>query len=175
MNKKNTLSRRDFLKSTAIGVIGAAAAPGLLTSCSSSSNDKKYPKAEVPELLPMAPDGRPLKAGLIGCGGRGTGAAFNFLDTGNGVDVVMLADIFDDKLQACRQALKEKRNVVIPDEACFVGFDAYKNVIDSDVDVVLLCAPPVFRPSHLEYAVQKGKHVFMEKPCAVDPVGAVRF
>lgn len=174
MTKKNTLSRRDFLKSSAIGVIGVAgatAAPGLLTSCSSASK-KNYPKANVPELLASAPDGKPLKAGLIGCGGRGTGAAFNFLDTGNGVEVVMLADIFDDKLQACRQALKDKKGVEIPDAACFVGFDAYKNVIDSDVDVVLLCAPPVFRPSHLEYAVQKGKHIFMEKPCAVDPVGA---
>ncbi len=171
MKKKNVLSRRDFLKSSAIGVLGAAAAPGLLTSACTPAR-KKYPKATVPELLPVAPEGRPLKAGLIGCGGRGTGAAFNFLDTGPGVEVTCLADIFDDKLQACREALREKKGVEIPEANCFIGFDAYKKVIESDVDVVLLCAPPVFRPSHLEYSVEKGKHIFMEKPCSVDPVGA---
>lgn len=143
MNKKNsklTLTRRDFLKSSAVGALGAMVAPSLLTTgCSSSSDDAKlYPDALIPEMLPQAPDGRPLKAGLIGCGGRGTGAAVNFRDAGNGLTVTMLADIFPDKMAQCRKTLKEY-NIEVPDENCFLGFDAYKKVIDSDVDVVLLC------------------------------------
>ena len=170
-NSKNTLSRRDFLKSSAVGALGAVIAPSLITTGCSSSDEKKYPKAVVPELLPQAPDGRPLKAGLIGCGGRGTGAAVNFRDAGNGLTVTMLADIFPDKLDACRKTLKGK-GIEVTDENCFLGFDAYKKVIDSDVDVVLLCTPPAFRAQEFAYAVEKGKHVFLEKPCAVDPVGA---
>ena len=170
-NSKNTLSRRDFLKSSAVGALGAVIAPSLITTGCSSSDEKKYPKAVVPELLPQAPDGRPLKAGLIGCGGRGTGAAVNFRDAGNGLTVTMLADIFPDKLDACRKTLKGK-GIEETDENCFLGFDAYKKVIDSDVDVVLLCTPPAFRAQEFAYAVEKGKHVFLEKPCAVDPVGA---
>lgn len=176
MNKKNstlTLTRRDFLKSSAVGALGAMVAPSLLvTGCSSSSKDTKlYPDALIPEILPQAPDGRPLKAGLIGCGGRGTGAAVNFRDAGNGLTVTMLADIFPDKMAQCRKTLKEY-DIEVPDENCFLGFDAYKKVIDSDVDVVLLCTPPVFRAREFAYAVEKGKHVFLEKPCAIDPVGA---
>lgn len=86
----------------------------------------------------------------------------------------MLADIFPDKLDACRKTLKGK-GIEVTDENCFLGFDAYKKVIDSDVDVVLLCTPPAFRAQEFAYAVEKGKHVFLEKPCAVDPVGAGRF
>lgn len=176
MNKKNstlTLTRRDFLKSSAVGALGAMVVPSLLvTGCSSSSKDTKlYPDALIPEMLPQAPDGRPLKAGLIGCGGRGTGAAVNFRDAGNGLTVTMLADIFPDKMAQCRKTLKEY-DIEVPDENCFLGFDAYKKVIDSDVDVVLLCTPPVFRAREFAYAVEKGKHVFLEKPCAIDPVGA---
>ena len=176
MNKKNstlTLTRRDFLKSSAVGALGVMVAPSLLvTGCSSSSKDiKLYPDALIPEMLPQAPDGRPLKAGLIGCGGRGTGAAVNFRDAGNGLTVTMLADIFPDKMAQCRKTLKEY-DIEVPDENCFLGFDAYKKVIDSDVDVVLLCTPPVFRAREFAYAVEKGKHVFLEKPCAIDPVGA---
>ena len=176
MNKKNstlTLTRRDFLKSSAVGALGVMVAPSLLvTGCSSSSKDTKlYPDALIPEMLPQAPDGRPLKAGLIGCGGRGTGAAVNFRDAGNGLTVTMLADIFPDKMAQCRKTLKEY-DIEVPDENCFLGFDAYKKVIDSDVDVVLLCTPPVFRAREFAYAVEKGKHVFLEKPCAIDPVGA---
>ena len=176
MNKKNsklTLTRRDFLKSSAVGALGAMVAPSLLTTgCSSSSDDTKlYPDALIPEMLPQAPDGRPLKAGLIGCGGRGTGAAVNFPDEGNGLTVTMLADIFPDKMAQCRKTLKEY-DIEVPDENCFLGFDAYKKVIDSDVDVVLLCTPPVFRAREFAYAGEKGKHVFLEKPCAIDPVGA---
>lgn len=175
MKKKSTLNRRDFLKTSAVGALSVAAIPSLITSgCTSSSSSKTAPifgDVSIPEILTTAPDGRPLKAGLIGCGGRGTGAALNFLDAGNGLEIVMLADIFPDKMDECRKLLKE-RGVEIAESHCFIGFDSYKQVIESDVDVVLLCTPPVFRPDHFKYAIEKGKHVFMEKPCAVDPVGA---
>ena len=83
-----------------------------------------------------------------------------------------LADVFDDQLQLCRGKLKANKNVDIADNMCFTGFDAYKQLIDSGVDIVLLATPPHFRPMHLEACVQAKKHVFMEKPVAVDPQGA---
>lgn len=162
-NSKNTLSRRDFLKSSAVGALGAVIAPSLITTGCSSSDEKKYPKAVVPELLPQAPDGRPLKAGLIGCGGRGTGAAVNFRDAGNGLTVTMLADIFPDKLDACRQNAQREGDRGNR-RKLFLGFDAYKKVSDSDVDVVLLCTPPAFRAQEFAYAVEKGKHVSSKSP-----------
>lgn len=167
------IDRRDFLKKSVCTTAGAIAVPGIILS---SCSGKKEPKldldaVDVPEILTKAPDGKPLRAGLIGCGGRGTGAAENFVDAGDGLTVVAMGDIFEDKLKASREQLASK-GIVVPEENCFIGFDAYKKVIDSDVDVVLLCTPPVFRPEHFAYAVEKGKHVFVEKPCAVDPVGA---
>ncbi len=113
-----------------------------------------------------------LKAGLIGCGGRGTGAAINFLDAGPNLQITALGDVFQDKIDNCRTKLKEKKDVEIADENCFIGFDSYQKVIDSGVDLVLLCTPPHFRPVHVEAAINARKHVFMEKPIAVDPVGA---
>lgn len=160
-------TRRDFLSTAALGAIGAA---GLITSCSGPETQTNTIKlADWPE---QAPDGPVLKAGLIGCGGRGTGAVLNFLDAGPNLQIVALGDVFQDKIDNCRHQLKEKKNVEIADEMCFVGFDSFEKVIDSGVDIVLLCTPPHFRPGHLEAAVNARKHVFMEKPCAVDPVGA---
>lgn len=177
MNKNNTLNRRDFLKSSAAGTLGAVAVsfPSVLTSCSGGNNgsDAKLIDVEVPEILASAPDGKPLKAGLVGCGGRGTGAALNFISAGTGLTITALGDVFQDKLDKCREELA-KNGLEIADENCFVGFDAYQKVIDSGVDVVLLCTPPVFRPMHFEYAIKNNKHCFIEKPCAVDPVGAKR-
>jgi myo-inositol 2-dehydrogenase/D-chiro-inositol 1-dehydrogenase len=86
--------------------------------------------------------------------------------------VVALGDVFQDKLDTCRATLKKERNIEIDDTKCFIGFDSYQKVIDSGVDIVLLCTPPHFRPLHVEAAVNSGKHIFMEKPVAVDPVGA---
>jgi len=165
--KKEEIGRRNFISKTAIGVIGAA---GLITSCTDSKSKKE--KIQLPELLDQAPDGKPLKAGLIGCGGRGTGAAVNFLDAGPNLEIIALGDVFQDKIDNCRAELKKGRNVEIADENCFLGFDSYQKVIDSGVDIVLLCTPPHFRPVHVEAAINARKHVFMEKPCAVDPVGA---
>ncbi|MDR0714772.1 MAG: Gfo/Idh/MocA family oxidoreductase [Bacteroidales bacterium] len=163
-------NRRDFVKSSALGVMSAVSVPALLGGCSGAKQEKAKEVA-VPEILKSAPDGKPLKAGLVGCGGRGTGAACNFLDAGAGLQVVAIGDVFKDKLDACRETLKGKGQD-IADNNCFIGFDAYQKVIDADIDVVLLCTPPVFRPAHFAYAIEKGKHCFIEKPCAVDPVGA---
>ncbi|MCE5345364.1 MAG: Gfo/Idh/MocA family oxidoreductase [Bacteroidales bacterium] len=170
MKNNKELSRRKFLSNTAMATVGTLGATQFLTSCSGSSSKTK--EVKLPAFLTQAPDGKVLKAGLIGCGGRGTGAAMNFLDAGPNLQIVALGDVFQDRLDKCRGELKAKKNVDIPDEKCFLGFDSYEKVIDSGVDIVLLCTPPHFRPAHVEAAVKAGKHIFMEKPCAVDPVGA---
>ncbi len=170
MSNNNELSRRKFLTNTALATIGTIGAAQIISSCSGKTPKKD--EVQLPALLNEAPDGKVLKAGLIGCGGRGTGAALNFLDAGPNLQIVALGDVFQDRLDKCRAELKTQKNVEIPDENCFLGFDAYEKVMDSGVDIVLLCTPPHFRPQHVEAAVKAGKHIFMEKPCAVDPVGA---
>jgi len=158
----NQITRRNFIGTVAV-------ASSILIAC--AKPQKTY---YVPPLLDAAPDGEPLKAGLVGCGGRGTGAARDFLSAGPNLQVTALADIFQDRLDSCRQKLLDEKQVSIPDDHCFLGFDAYKKVIDSGVDVVLLATPPHFRPEHFEAAIDAKKHVFMEKPVAVDPFGAKR-
>ncbi len=160
------IDRRKFIANATIATIGTIGAAGIISSCSGK------PKEKLPVLLNQAPDGKVLKAGLIGCGGRGTGAAANFLDAGPNLQIVALGDVFQDKIDNCRAQLKKEKNVEVPDDKCFVGFDSYQKVIDSGVDLVLLCTPPHFRPAHIEAAVNADKHIFLEKPCAVDPVGA---
>lgn len=166
--EKDQLSRRNFLGKTAL--IGAAGVIGMkaLTSCSS---DKKVVDYNFPPLPDKAPDGKKLKAGLVGCGNRGTGAAFNFLAAGNDLELVALADVFEDKVWDCRNKLSKQR-VEIPEANCFWGFDAYKKLLELDIEVVILATPPHFRPEHFDAAVQAKKNVFMEKPVCVDPVGA---
>ena len=165
-------NRRGFLKSSVCGAIGTVSVPAILTGCTSTDNkETKLKDVEVPELLNQATEGKPLKAGLVGCGDRGTGAALNFLSAGDGLSIVALGDVFEDKMVYSREILK-KNGVEVPDDKCFIGFDAYQKVVDSGVDIVLLCTPPAFRPLHFDYVIEKGKHCFMEKPCSVDPVGA---
>ncbi|MFN9548799.1 MAG: Gfo/Idh/MocA family protein [Pirellulaceae bacterium] len=117
-----------------------------------------------------------IKIGLIGCGGRGTGAAIQALDTEGPVKLTAMTDVFQNRLQASYRAIKGKHNdrVDVPEERRFVGIEGYKQVIDSGVDMVLLCTPPGFRPMHFEAAVNAGKHVFMEKPVATDAPGVRR-
>lgn len=170
MTNKTELSRRRFISNSAMAAIGTIGAAQLLNACTDAGSKKK--ELKLPELLTQAPDGKVLKAGLIGCGGRGTGAAINYLDAGPNLQITALGDVFQDRLDNCRAELKKQKNVEIADEKCFLGFDSYEKVIDSGVDLVLLCTPPHFRPQHVEAAVKAGKHIFMEKPCAVDPVGA---
>ena len=147
----NSSTRRHFLKTTAI--VGGTLAVGRTAHAAGSDL---------------------LKVGLIGCGGRGTGAATQALNADKNVQLYAMADAFDDRLQQSLQRLKRERDiagkVAIAAERCFVGFDAYEQVIEC-CDVVLLCTPPHFRPLHLKAAVDAGKHVFAEKPCAVDAPG----
>jgi myo-inositol 2-dehydrogenase/D-chiro-inositol 1-dehydrogenase len=167
---KKDLSRRSFITKTTLASIGALSAANMISSCNVSGSERKQEK--LPVLLDQAPGSKLLRAGLIGCGGRGTGAAINYIDAGPNLEIVALGDVFKDRLDQCRAELKKQKNVEIPDDKCFIGFDSYEKVIDSGVDVVLLCTPPHFRPAHVEAAVKADKHIFMEKPCAVDPVGA---
>ncbi|MCB9916478.1 MAG: Gfo/Idh/MocA family oxidoreductase [Planctomycetes bacterium] len=117
-----------------------------------------------------------LRVALVGCGGRGTGAAAQALSTAGEVRLVALADAFEDRLAGCHDYLAKAHpdRVDVPAERRHVGFDAYRKAIDEDVDVVVLATPPGFRPIHFEYAVERGRHVFMEKPVAVDGPGIRR-
>jgi myo-inositol 2-dehydrogenase / D-chiro-inositol 1-dehydrogenase len=116
-----------------------------------------------------------IRIGLIGCGCRGTGAAVNCIESSKGVEIVAMGDVFKDRIDTSRVELQ--KNVPaeayrVTDDKCFIGFDAYQHVINSDVDVVLLTTPAHFRSIHLKAAIEAGKHAFIEKPVAVDPVGA---
>jgi predicted dehydrogenase len=116
-----------------------------------------------------------LKVGLIGCGNRGTGAAEQALTADKNVKLVAMGDMFKDKLDKSLANLQKgvvAKKVDVKPDMCFTGFDAYKKVIDSGVDVVLLTTPPGFRPLHLKAAVEAGKHVFCEKPSAIATSGS---
>jgi predicted dehydrogenase len=144
-------TRRQFLQTTA----ALAATSAIASNAHAQGNDE-------------------LKVGLIGCGGRGTGAAEQALKADRNVKLFAMADAFDDKIQASLTRLQGDRDIAnkidVPAARRFSGFNAYQQVIAA-CDVVLLCTPPHFRPIHLRAAVQAGKHVFAEKPCAVDAPG----
>ncbi len=146
-------SRRDFLKASAVGTVG-----GTLLS--------------LPQVHAAGSD--TIRIGLVGCGGRGTGAAANALHADKNVKLVALGDAFGDRLESCLSRLQKDKalsaKVDVAPERRFTGFDAYQGVI-ANCDVVLLCTPPHFRPIHINAAVEAGKHVFAEKPVAVDPTG----
>ena len=116
-----------------------------------------------------------IRIGLVGCGGRGAGAARQALKADPHTQLVAVAEAFEDRLQTGLQALRRDADVgeqvAVDPEREFVGFDAYQHVIESDVDVVLLATPPQFRPQHLRACIDAGKHVFAEKPVAVDAPG----
>ncbi len=120
-----------------------------------------------------------LRIGLIGCGGRGTGAAVNNLLSCEGVELVAMGDIFPDKIQGSLNNIKGELvdspgKVKVKPEKMFVGLDAYQRVLAEKIDLVILATPPGFRPIHFEAAVKAGKHIFMEKPVAVDAPGVRR-
>jgi myo-inositol 2-dehydrogenase / D-chiro-inositol 1-dehydrogenase len=166
--KNSGISRRSFLeKAAAVGVAGVIV-PSIITSCSS----KNAKVVTVPTMLDQAPDGPVLKAGVIGCGGRGSGAAINFLSAGPNLQIVALGDTFKDRVDSCREKIMKEKGQDVPVDKCFVGFDAYQKVIDAGVDIVILATPPSFRPEHLSAAIEAKKHVFAEKPVCVDPTGA---
>jgi predicted dehydrogenase len=114
-----------------------------------------------------------LRVALVGCGGRGTGAAVQALSTQGPVKLVAMADAFADRLGGALEQISKAQpdRVDVPEARRFVGFNAFQKAIDSGVDVVILATPPGFRPMHFDYAIKQGKHVFMEKPVAVDGPG----
>jgi len=125
-----------------------------------------------PRLRGASP-GDTLKVGLIGCGGRGNGAAAQALSADNSVALTAMGDAFEDRLKSSLGSLKATAGdkVMVEPEHQYVGLDAYQKVIDSGVDVVILATPPGFRPQHLKAAVDAGKHIFCEKPMATDAPG----
>ena len=168
MSKENTpssssngtqASRRNFIKKSSLLVAGSAVAGQLAVARSAHA----FGSDEI-------------KIGLIGCGGRGTGAAGQAMNTEGATKLVAMADAFQDKVTSSLRGLKSEKpdKVDVPPERQFAGFDAYKNVLESDCDIVILATPPGFRPIHFEAAINAGKHVFMEKPVAVDPAGVRR-
>ncbi|HOW40541.1 MAG TPA: Gfo/Idh/MocA family oxidoreductase, partial [Bacteroidales bacterium] len=162
------IDRRKFIGKTAAAGLAVAGAAAMLNSCKKEVSNEAL---GLPPILRGAPKGKKLRAGLVGAGARGTGAAINFISSGPDLEIVALADVFQDKIDACR-ARFASFNLPIPEENCFAGFDGYKKLMAlPDIDVVLLATPPQFRPDHFLEAVQTNKHVFMEKPVAVDPVG----
>src|SRR5690606_19659053 len=147
------MKRRDFLK-TSIGVSGGVLLAGSpLSGVYAAGNDV-------------------IKVALIGCGGRGIGAAFDAINSGTSVKIVAMADAFRDQIDNAYNHISKRHadKLDVPEERRFVGFDAYK-AATALADVVLLATPPGFRPMHFEEAIRQGKHVFMEKPVAVDVPG----
>jgi predicted dehydrogenase len=153
------VNRRDFLK-TAAAASAAAAMAGVVRSG-------------------YVAESGPLKVGLIGCGGRGTSAARQALRagevTGADVQLVALAEVFKDRLDAARKGFEGSKNVKLSDDTCFSGLDAYQKLLASDVNYVILATPPGFRPIHFEAAVNAKKSIFCEKPVGTDSVGIRRF
>jgi len=153
MQRSKNLSRRDFLRTAALAT-AATAAPFI--------------------RIGKAQDADPLKVGLIGCGGRGRGAAMDAMKADKDVKVTVVCDIFEDRAKSF-QAQLNQRGLNIPNEMVFSGLDGYKEVVKADVDYVILATPPGFRPMHFEAAVNAKKHIFTEKPVATDVVGIRKF
>lgn len=147
-------SRREFLRASA-AVVSASALGALDTSRAAHAQGNDT-----------------IRVGVVGCGGRGPGAALNAMNVDPGVRVVAMADLFADRVRAKREALKQQKpeQVAVDDDHCFAGFDAYRHVIDS-VDVVIIANAAKFHPFHMRAAIEAGRHVFVEKPHAIDPVG----
>ena len=159
--KSSGVTRRDFVASSAVAA-AAAALPTMLVRRVSADGDS----------------GGKVRVGLIGCGGRGRGAADNILEADPGVELVVVADMFQDRIDDVVKLFTDPNReggphprFKVPAESRFTGFDAYKKVLATDIDIVILATPPGFRPIHFAAAVEAGKNVFMEKPVAVDPVG----
>jgi predicted dehydrogenase len=157
-NPNDGASRRTFLKTSGLALGGVAASELLIVRTAHANLQDET-----------------IRVGLIGCGGRGTGAAAQALSTKGPVKLVAMGDAFADRLQGSLDQLNkntaDKSRIDVPEDRRFVGFDAYKQVLAAGVDMVILATPPGFRPVHFAAAVDAGKHVFMEKPVAVDGQG----
>lgn len=157
--KKSSLARSDrrtFLKNSGLILVGSSLASPMIASASTFTSLKST-----------------IKVGLIGCGGRGTGAAAQAMAADPDVELTAMGDVFPDRLDKSYASLEKvnPKQLKVSKKNKFIGFDAYQKVIDSGVDVVLLTAPPGFRPLHFEAAVNANKHIFCEKPVAVDAPG----
>jgi predicted dehydrogenase len=153
-----SVARRQFLVGSSAALAGAALVQPAAAKLARTLGEKE------------------LRVALIGCGGRGAGAAVQALSTDGPVKLVAMADAFLDRIETCLSEVSRARpdRVDVPPERRFLGFDAYTKALDVDCDVVLLCTQPGFRPAQFEYAVSRGRHVFMEKPVAVDAPGVRR-
>jgi len=153
------ITRRDFLKNSSTVAVGGLLATSALSRAAE----------------PASANTRILKVGLIGCGGRGTGAALQALKADPGVRLTAMADVFSDRLESSLATLRKQTSIAnhieVTAATSFVGLDAFQKLIDSGVDVVLLTSTPAFRPQHFKAAIAAGKHVFCEKPVAVDGAG----
>ncbi|MCX6568760.1 MAG: Gfo/Idh/MocA family oxidoreductase [Candidatus Aminicenantes bacterium] len=150
------MTRRDFIKTTSVASMAtlAAAVAGSSGRCAGGSDA--------------------IRIGVIGCGGRGTGAAINAVNSAPGVEILALFDPFRDRIDKSLKTLREKvpAAVKVTPETCFTGFDGYKKLLAiKNINYIVMAAPPGFRPIHLKAAIEAGKNVFMEKPVAVDPLG----
>ena len=150
--KTSWLSRRDFIKTSAAVS---------LTALGSGVNKM------------FAAGSDTIRVGLIGCGGRGTGAVQDCVNAASGVELIAMGDLFKDRLDGSFGELKKNLGdkFKVTKDRCFVGFDCHQKVIACDINLVIIAGPPHFRPTHLKAAIEAGKHVFMEKPAGVDPVG----
>ena len=155
--KTRTTSRREFLARSG-ALVGATAAGLTLARSAHAAGEGTF------------------RVGLIGCGGRGSGAAANAMNAGEDIKLVAMADIFEDKVKGSRDRLKKQKpdQVAVDDDHCFVGFDAYQKVLDSDVDVVIIACTSHFHPRYFKAAIDAGKHVFCEKPHSLDVPGLKR-
>ena len=159
-------ARRSFLGTGGALVAAAFAAPMVVTRSRALAGD----------VLPTSPaesKGKALRIGVIGCGGRGTGAAFDALKASPDCRIVALGDVFAERVNAAADGLAKKGGGRgdVPASARFSGFDAYRKVLATDCDLVILATAPGFRPTHFAAAVDAGKHIFFEKPVGVDPSG----
>tara|TARA_R110002049_G_scaffold27321_2_gene93994 strand:+ start:57419 stop:58753 length:1335 start_codon:yes stop_codon:yes gene_type:complete len=154
---QNDSTRRAFLKTTSAAAAGAALTSTVARTAHAAGSDE-------------------IKFVVIGTGGRGSGAAANIMNTGGNVKLVAVADAFEHKAASAIRGLsaKYKDMVDVPPERVFTGLDGYKAAIDVDCDLVVIATPPGFKPMQFEYAVNKGRHIFMEKPVASDAVGVRR-
>ena len=150
-NSDSNTTRRSFLKASVAAGIGTMAA-------------SQWVHAAGDDII---------RVGLVGCGGRGSGAAVNAMNADPNVHLVAMADVFEDKVQGSCKRLKEAKpdQTRVDDEHCFAGFDGYKKVLESDIDVILIATSSRFHPQYLKAAVEAGKHVFVEKPHGVDAPG----
>jgi len=155
---KNKMTRRNFIATGAVATAAISGFPFIHTSCAQSV--------------------KPLKIGVIGCGGRGRGAASNAIEAAPDIHLIALADPFPDRIEECLKTLTNPKRrggplkgIEVKEDHCFSGLDCHEKLLETDVDYVILTGPPGFRPRSFEAAINAGKHVFIEKPVATDPVG----